>query len=223
MGNSMILRLINGENWGEYQPLVNSLKSWEQYPLFLETLDSLNYDALFDSRVHGKGHIERTLLHGAFCAMSEGLSREDTRLLFAACCYHDVGRIDDSVDDCHGYRSSKRLHSLTGLDGEELKLVQAAVDAHSRNDKVLVKTVESHHLKDFRRGLVIAELLKDSDGLDRVRIWDLDPKFLRRPASRDRAAFAKELYLRYQAAAGLEAVPDFVRRWKHIDAFGNPV
>lgn len=145
---------------------------------------------------------------------------EDTRLLLLACCYHDVGRRDDSLDDLHGWRSAQRISELTGLTGEEEKLVQAAVDAHSRNDSALEKTVKGYHLKDYRRGMVLAELLKDADGLDRVRIWDLDPRYLRREASRQRAAFAKELYLRYQQVTGGIAVPDFVRQWKHLSEDG---
>lgn len=223
MKECILLRLLNRNDWGAYQAQVERLRAWAGYGLFLSTLNALNYDALFDSRIHGPGHIERTLLHGAFCAMEEPLSLEDTRLLFLACCYHDVGRIDDSLDDLHGHRSAQQLHRLTGLTGEALKTVQAAVDAHSRSDNVLKKTAEGYHLADFSRGMVIAELLKDSDGLDRVRIWDLDPRFLRRSASKQRAAFAKELYLRYQNEAHLEIVPDFVQHWKHLDPNGNPL
>jgi len=36
--------------------------------------------------------------------------------------------------------------------------------------------------------------LKDADGLDRVRLGDLDPSYLRLPQSREMAAFARELF-----------------------------
>lgn len=221
--NSTLLALLRDARWGEDQSLIDDFKQWEHYPIFLETLENLNLSSLFESKIHGVGHIERTILHGALAARSEGLSAEDTRLLLLACSYHDVGRLDDGPDDLHGYRAAQQLERLTHCHGEELRLMQGAVDAHSRNDRALKDTVRGYHCSDQNRALTIATLLKDADGLDRVRIWDLDPRFLRREASRQRADFAQRLYLRYQAAVGAPAVPWFVRKWKNLDENGNPL
>jgi hypothetical protein len=223
MSAPLILELLNGTDWGAYQGLVRELHQWEKYPLFEEAVYTLKREALFESAIHGPGHIERTLCHGAFCAMAEGLSEEDTRLLLLACAYHDIGRKHDSLDDLHGWRSAQQLPQWTDLEGEERKLVQAAVDAHSRNDKELEATLEGYQLADPQRGKVLALLLKDADGLDRVRIWDLDPVYLRREASRQRAGFAKELYIRYQTKSGGVLVPDFVKQWKGLDDRGEKV
>jgi hypothetical protein len=218
----LILELLH-QSWGEHQALVNRLLESPYYSALEEMLQNLRRDALFESRVHGPGHIERTLCHGAFCALEDGLTPEDTRLLLYACAYHDVGRENDKPDDLHGFRSAGRIGELTGLEGEEKKLVQAAVDAHARNDRVLEQTVRSYHPADWNRALTLAQLLKDADGLDRVRIWDLDPRFLRREKSRERCEFAKELFRRWQERTGGDFVMDFVRKWKHLDQFGNPV
>ncbi len=215
--------LLTAPDWGEYQPLVNRLFRWSGYLLFRQTALDLDDSILFASPIHGPGHIYRTLCHGAFCALEEPLSPQDTRLLLLACAYHDVGRENDTLDELHGWRAAQRLPAITGLTGEDLKLVQAAVDAHSRSDAALGPTVEGYHLADLRRGLTLAELLKDADGLDRVRIWDLNPAYLRRETSRQRAAFAKELYLRYQRNTGGALVPAFVQEWKHLDEEGNPL
>lgn len=48
------------------------------------------------------------------------------------------------------------------------------------------------------RALTIAQLLKDADGLDRVRIWDLDRAFSAPDLQHSPADFAQELYNRYQ-------------------------
>lgn len=221
--HSPLLSLLSASDWGVYQSLIDQLQGWVLYPLLLRTLDELDVGALFESKIHGVGHIERTICHGAMCAQAEGLSPEDTRLLLLSCAYHDVGRIDDSLDELHGHRSALELGRLTGCTGEDLRIMQAAVDAHSRADALLLSTVESYHPADFQRAVTIATLLKDADGLDRVRIWDLNPDYLRREASRSRAGFAKELYCRYQALTGGAFVPDFVQEWKHIDKFGNPL
>ncbi|MCD7886297.1 MAG: HD domain-containing protein [Clostridiales bacterium] len=223
MSVQTLMDLLSATDWCINQPLVDALHRWSGYPLFQKAAEELDDTVLFASPIHGPGHIYRTLCHGAFCAMEEPLTPEDTQLLLLACAYHDVGRENDTLDELHGWRAAQRLPAITGLTGEDLKLVQAAVDAHSRSDDALTPTVEGYHLADTQRGLALAELLKDADGLDRVRIWDLDPAYLRREASRQRAAFAKELYLRYQRTTGGALVPAFVQEWKHLDAQGEPL
>lgn len=53
------------------------------------------------------GHIERTLCHGAMCAMDEALSQADTGLLLDACAYHDIGRTRDGLDFVHGSTAAR--------------------------------------------------------------------------------------------------------------------
>ena len=204
-----MLDLLAQGNWGEYQSRFDELSAWEFYPLLVDTLKNLKQEALFVSHIHGLGHIERTILQGAFCAMEEGLSEADTRLLLECCSYHDVGRVDDWVDDLHGHRSAQRIGELTGRTGEELLLIQGAVDAHSRRDSVLEQTVEGYGAGDRWRALELALRLKDADGLDRARLGDLDPRYLRRPGSRDRVKLAEEVYRRYQKRLGEKSDPFF--------------
>ena len=206
---SPLLQLIEENRWEDFQPLMDRLQAWAFWPLFLEKLRSLNREALFDSRVHGPGHIERTMLHGAFCAMEDALDETDTALLLECCAYHDVGRISDSMDYLHGSRSALRLGALTARTGEALKMMMAAVDAHSRPDEELEDTLRGYHPADWQRCLRLAHLLKDADGLDRVRIWDLDVAFLRRQASREREDFAEYLFGRYQRLVQMPLEPPF--------------
>ena len=209
MSKSPMLDLLRAGNWGEFQPQFDALTQWSHYPLLTAALENLNHEALFVSHMHGLGHIERTMLQGAFCAMAEGLNEEDTQLLLECCSYHDVGRVNDWVDDLHGHRSAGRLAELTGRTGEELLLLQGAVDAHSRRDKELEATIDGYAAADRRRAIMLAQLLKDSDGLDRVRLGDLDPKYLRRDASRLRAGLAREVFRRYQRHIGRADRPRF--------------
>jgi hypothetical protein len=188
---------------------MDRLRRWQGWSLFLEKLNTLNRDALFQSKVHGLGHIERTMLHGAFCAMEDGLDMEDTALLLECCAYHDVGRVSDNVDYLHGHRSAQRLGALTGREGEALKMMMAAVDAHSRPESELEPTLRSYRPADWQRCLRLAQLLKDADGLDRVRIFDLDVSYLRREASRMREGFAEYLFGRYQRLTGAPLTPPF--------------
>lgn len=211
MADSPMLNLLQAGVWGSYAPHFQRLSRWEHYPMLLQTLEQLDHSVLFVSKMHGLGHIERTILQGGFCAMEEGLDRSDTALLLLACSYHDVGRQDDWVDDLHGWRSAQRIGAITGRTGEDLKLLQGAVDAHSRKEAVLRETVAGYHPADLNRAVRLAQLLKDADGLDRVRLGDLDPSYLRRETSRSRAGLSFEVYRRYQQSIGCSPKPFFTQ------------
>ena len=156
-----MLELLQAGNWQAFEPEFRRLQGWEFYPLLLETLAQLDHSVLFVSKMHGLGHIERTILQGGFCAMEEGLDRPDTELLLLACSYHDVGRQNDWVDDLHGHRSAQRIGAITGRTGEDLKLLQGAVDAHSRREPALRPTVEGYAPADPDRAILLAQLLKE--------------------------------------------------------------
>lgn len=207
MANSPMLELIARGEWLDQQPWFDRLAAWQYYPMLLETLEQLNHDALFVSTMHGLGHIERTILQGAFCAMEEPLDEADTRLLLLACSYHDVGRINDWVDHLHGHRSAGKIGELTGHQGEDLLILQGAVDAHSQKEAAMDETLAAYGARDSVRAKRIAQLLKDADGLDRVRLGDLNPAYLRREASKQRVALAQRVFDRYQAAIGMPRGP----------------
>ena len=209
MADSPMLALLEQGGWGEYQPAFDRLADWAFYPLLLDTLTGLKHEALFVSEMHGLGHIERTILQGGFCAMAEELPLADTQLLLECCSYHDVGRLDDSLDPLHGHRSAQKLAGLTGRSGEDLKVMQVAVDVHSRHDSDLPEIMALYAPADTARAGLLTQLLKDSDGLDRVRLGDLNPKYLRRPASRDRVGLAQEVFERYQRSIGRSPEPFF--------------
>ena len=213
--DSILLDLLNQPNWDQFQPLVDRLHAWTFYPLFLHAVENLNLSVLYESDIHGIGHVERTTCHGA---MDEALSEADTRLLLDACSYHDIGRTRDGLDFVHGSTAARFIGLVTGRTGEDLLILQAAVEAHSRKERELPDILNKYHPKDMSRGLTIAQLLKDSDGLDRVRICDLTTEFLRRPSSVARAEFAQALYVRYQTVTGLPLIPDFVPEMKKHQA-----
>ena len=195
---SILQQLLADDQWDSFRPMMERLQDSAYWFEFESALSSLKREALYTSLVHGEGHIERTLLHGTFCAMEEHLNREDTVLLLNACSYHDVGRINDWLDPEHGHRSAGRLEELTDVHGQELTIMQAIVDAHSRADSELGRTLHAYPVKDYPRALRLAELLKDADGLDRVRIHNLDTHYLRREASVKRADFALYLFSKYE-------------------------
>lgn len=215
---SILLHLLQERNWEQFQPLIDQLRSWRFNPMFLQAVENLNLDVLYESSIHGIGHIERTLCHGAMCAMAEQLNEADTALLLDACSYHDIGRGRDTLDFEHGSVSARFIGLVTGRNGQELLILKAAVHAHSRKEKELPDVLALYHPADLTRAKNIAQLLKDADGLDRVRICDLDVTFLRRESTVKRADFAQELYVRYQTITGLPLVPEWVPETKRHKA-----
>ena len=202
MRENRMLSLLDQGDWGEDTALIQGLKTWRFYPLLLETYRTMDENALYKSRVHGSGHIHRVLLFAALIAWQEDLEEEDVRQYFRAACYHDVGRTFDGFDLYHGARSALKLEELTGTTGEPLVELQAAVTAHAHPDADMVTILKSFQPEDYPRTVELTCLLKDADNLDRVRLKDLDAKFLRHQSAKDLVPFAWRLL-------------DLDQAWKH--------
>ena len=115
--------------------------------------------------------------------------------LWAAVFLHDIARLHDGVCYHHGADAAQRLREeqplqwrLTeaGLTEGDYPAIEAAVSAHS----ALQEVSPSHE------HWPLISLLKDADGLDRVRIGDLDSRRLRHQESRQMVAFAQALFER---------------------------
>jgi len=189
-----LTEFVGGKNWGEYAPLMKRLTSWQHWDICLAALRDIKREVLYKSHIHGGGHIERTVLYGSILAMDVCLPPEDLRLLLLCCSYHDIGRVNDLVDDLHGARSAAKAEAITGLSGEELRIVMAAMEYHSVDDRLLEKVMEKHSVTEKDRCVRIAKLLKDADGLDRVRLGLLDVRYLRNPTAPGYKPFAEYVF-----------------------------
>lgn len=173
------LALLEGADWGEDTAMINGLKAWPLYPLVLEAMKLLQVDALYKSPVHGSGHINRVLLMASVIAWKEELSESLLQQYLTACSYHDVGRTFDGLDLEHGARSAEQLEALCSFEGDALLQLKAAVAAHSQPDRLMEEILAQYAPQDMARTRQLACLLKDADNLDRVRLGDLKPEFLR--------------------------------------------
>lgn len=198
MPENRMLSLLEAGDWGEDTAMIQEFKTWRFYPILIETYHTMKEDALYRSRIHGSGHIHRVLMLAALIAWKEDLNEAEVRQYFDSACYHDVGRTFDGLDIYHGARSAQRLAELTGRTGESLLEIKAAVTAHSRPDRDMVPLVTSFHPKDYDHALRMTCLLKDADNLDRVRLGDLNEKFLRSPSAKSLAGFSRRLFQRDQ-------------------------
>src|SRR4051794_20028770 len=144
------------------------------------------------STLHGQAHVARVLVHGLRLIEATGWKEEAPRL-WAAIYLHDIARTHDGYCEVHGRRAMDRLPTLPSV----LELFTEA--GLTSSDFEQIETAVVHHCKP--RELPgshphwrLASLLKDADGLDRVRFGDLDPRYLRHAESKTMVAFAERLF-----------------------------
>ncbi len=194
-----VVCLLETADWGEDATLIDSLKRWRHYPMVLDMFKRVRVDALYKSPVHGSGHINRVLLMAALIAYQEDLDETLLRAYLLSCSYHDVGRTFDGLDLEHGARSAEQLADLTGCEGELLLEMQAAVTVHSQPDAKMDLLLAGFAAEDPMRMRRLACLLKDADNLDRVRLGDLKPEFLRSESAKRLVDFSMRLLALDQA------------------------
>ena len=139
-----------------------------------------------DSLLHGVAHMMRTfILQELICNKLEedgvSVNREATRW---GSFVHDVGRVDDGFDLDHGRRSAQWMKEnlSQSMTPELLDVATYIVHWHvPSDDEAPMMTTE-------------LKVLKDADGLDRVRIGDLNVSYLRTDAAVGLVETAQKLY-----------------------------
>ncbi len=167
---------------------------------------------LHQSPLHGPGHVARVIVHGLRLVAAAGLVEETSRL-WAAAYLHDIARQHDGYCSRHGADAWARLKTLPEA---EALLARAGV---TREDYPAIQTAVTNHCRgEIPRDhphWTLTALLKDADGLDRVRLGDLDPRQLRHREAKSMVAFAEALYA---ATAGWPPGPEWAERlWPEAD------
>lgn len=168
-----------------------------------------------DSSLHGKAHTGRVLLHALALSHIENLSDEDRAVMANVAIYHDIGRTTDGVDPYHGEVSVDQLDklgvNLVGINCQKPdKGEPYALSNLSDEDETLVRTIIAHHAKPDKEGLSNPDtskfspeltdryqrlylLFKDADGLDRVRLSDIDMSYIRTESATSLLVFALKI------------------------------
>src|SRR5262245_32046257 len=124
------------------------------------------------SDLHGLGHTARVMVWATVLTRNTNWFES---VLWAAAC-HDLRREDDGADPDHGFRAGRwvREHLPQQIRHplDKLELIAQACDWHVCPDR------------DAGWDHPVLWLLKDADGLDRVRLYDLDPSYLRHRETR---------------------------------------
>jgi hypothetical protein len=129
-------------------------------------------------------------------------------VVWAAAC-HDLRRENDGADPEDGFRAGAwvrtHLPQMLREPPAYLELIASACDWHVCPDR----RSEWDHSTLW--------LLKDADGLDRVRLGDLDRRFLRHEQARQRVADAQRLF---DATARTQGPKEI---WQAAERLGLPV
>lgn len=193
----LILEILNEDKWLDDYKFFKDFKNSSYYETLLDTYQNLNTDILYKSHIHGQGHIERVILLSLLLSFYYKLNKNDTDILRYAASLHDTKRVDDSYDTEHGYRAALYSIAYAKIDEKDKNILQAVLATHSRSDKDMDKTIEEFFVKDMDRARYLSKLFKDADALDRVRLGDLDQKYLRNDFSHDLVDFSNKLFEKY--------------------------
>jgi hypothetical protein len=144
------------------------------------------------STLHGQAHVSRVMVHAFRLIAATGWTEEASRL-WAAVYLHDIARRHDGLCYRHGGDAMKKFEALPQV--RDL-FAQGGV---AESDYPAICTAVVHHclpreLKRTHPHWRLTSLLKDADGLDRVRLRDLDPRYLRNREAHDMVAFAESLF-----------------------------
>lgn len=145
---------------------------------------SLFHDA---DGVHGFLHARRVLLLSLLIASLSGMDDVDLTIIARAAIYHDIGREQEMEDEVHGELGAARAQALgllSDLDPADAALVQHLITVHCLPDEIAFARLRALEPEDPGRARMLLCVLKDADGLDRVRLRDLDPSYLRLEVSR---------------------------------------
>ena len=168
---------------------------------------------------HGQGHILRVLLLALIYYYKSDtlLTQRDKRILLYFSLLHDIGRSNDDADNRHGENSvtvimqNKISIPRLELGKKDLDMAHLIIRYHCLPDKdgyAAIAAIKKYSSNDIERLKQLYQICKDIDGLDRVRLNDLDVDQLR-------TEYAKKLPL--VAGALLQVnIEQFVNNTKNI-------
>jgi hypothetical protein len=194
---SELVYMLENHLMPEMADVVKRAVDSRNYRLFGDALDLFDDRLLAVGGLHGVTHIERVCFLGLLLCNELDLSEDDAKLVLTAGAFHDIGRLDECEDEEHGLRAAEAVHRYVPCQDENLKIVEAAIEVHSVSDSKMPEIIDKYRIADVGRAERIAKVLKDADGLDRVRTGDLDPEYLRFKESHGLIGFANQLFWYY--------------------------
>jgi hypothetical protein len=159
----------------------------------------LNYSdvipSLYRKGIHGKEHAKRVLQLSQSLASLENLSTEHREIIEFCAIFHDIGRINDFVDNLHGQRSIEKLqkYDFFGLELRNKIFVEYIIKNHCIDDQTAYSNALEYGFSDINMAIYLLKYFKDCDNLDRFRIFGFNESYLRLENSHQLIAFAKKI------------------------------
>lgn len=147
--------------------------------------------------IHGVMHTRRVLLLNIIISLLQGCSERQLNILCTAALFHDIGRINDNVDPQHGkesFRKARHLGLLNEMASSEGQILKYIIENHCISDRQAREALPDYGLTDEKESQYLFDIFKDADGLDRVRINDLDSRQLRTEQGKKLIMVARQLY-----------------------------
>ena len=139
---SKLIRYIEDRSSDKIAKEVKDAMVSDHYVYFCEVLTKLDEHVLYKSLIHGKTHIERVCFLALLLSNKLDLSVEDTKLLLTAGAYHDIGRKNEFADAGHGRRAAEAVVQYVAYEGDDLKILKASIEAHSRSDSLMSDIID---------------------------------------------------------------------------------
>lgn len=174
-----------------------------------QEIQSIKVDVLYSSKIHGLYHSEKVLFWTFILSTDNAVTETDEQILLDAAKYHDIGRTNDIDDTIHGRVSALKVLSIIDnpiyAEERNKNLLCAIIELHSLDDKMENKIREKYHLQEDSSFPILWKILKDADGLDRIRYdlgyldeFSFNPTYLRVPTSSGYIKASYELCTYYQ-------------------------
>lgn len=149
--------------------------------------------------IHGIRHARRVLFHTLVLCKLCSIDEQDQSLLVSAALFHDIGRDNDGLCYTHGKLSVEKMLALNlvaenrGL-SDRLKFI---ISYHCIDDDQSWSALQKQTGFDREKTWKLFSVFKDADGLDRVRIKDLDTRYLRNPEALGMEQLAREVLAKF--------------------------
>lgn len=183
-----------------YENIVTNISDSIYIDEYLYLMKNIESDRLYKSYIHGINHNIRVSIFALIISVYEAIPLEDFKLIIETAKYHDIGRSNDSEDKDHGLISSKNIKFLKDTyNEEEMIYLRTIIQCHSLNDDLFYEIASKNKVDNIERCKKMFNILKDSDGLDRVRLEYplVKNEFIRTETAKKLIPFAYELFENY--------------------------
>jgi len=188
------------KNQLEFKDIIDVIEKSSLKDIYVKQMNDFNTNLLYKSDIHGLNHNIRVCFFAFVISTIENITTKDFSIIMEACKYHDIGRVNDFEDKTHGKNSSEMLSFLDGkYSDEDIKYLKTIITCHSINDSEFENIAAENKINDISRCKKMYEILKDSDGLDRVRLEYpvINVNYLRTDIAKKMILFAYDLFNNY--------------------------